>query len=308
MSTRLEYLPNELILNLFIYFDIENLHHSFWGINQRFNNLLLSLKNLSFIIKTNDSLFIELFARQIIRLKILTSLPIDLSQFSNLHSLELCQANDIQMDQIRSDIMPNLANLIISTPFHISLPSELIQELFSNAFRFLHHAQLTRVDNFQNSFKFQSLSLRSLQITCTNSNVIPQILLSCPNLLSFHITFFGQNRHILPPTSSTYNHLLEEFSLHDPYYKLSFDTIDILFRFIPNVKTLSLQFLCRVPFIYLIESILNRLEQLNRFECDILEIPNNNMVDIEIIQAMNICFQDLQCIEKDNGYRLFISE
>lgn len=307
MSTRLEHLPNELFFRLFIYFDIRNLYHSFWGINQRFNNLIHSLNNLSFITQKNDLLFIEIFARQIIRLKITTSQDIDLSQFSNLQSLELCQASDIQIEQIRSNIMPNLVNLIISTPFHISLPLKLVQEVFSNSFRFLHHAQLTRVDTFQNSSNSQSFSLYSLQITCIDLNVIPQILLSCPNLYSFHIKFFGQNRHILPPS---YNHLLEEFSLDDPYHKLSFDTIDKLFLYIPNIKYLFLHFLCRVPFINLIESISNQLKQLNRFECDILEAPNddNNMVDIDTIQQMNECFHNLQCIEKDNKYRLFFTE
>ncbi|CAF3496369.1 unnamed protein product, partial [Rotaria sp. Silwood2] len=46
MSTQLEPLPNELLNDVFIYFDISNLHHSFWEINQRFNNLLRSLKFL----------------------------------------------------------------------------------------------------------------------------------------------------------------------------------------------------------------------------------------------------------------------
>lgn len=308
MPTFLEDFPNELILSLFIYFDIRNLHHTFWGINQRFNNLLLSLNNLSFIIKKNDSLFIEIFARQISRLKITSSQFIELNQFSNLNSLELCQASDIQMEQIRSDIMSNLINLIISTPFHISLPIKLIQEIFSPDFPLLQHAQLSRVDIYQNSFKYRSFSLRTLQITCTDSNVIPQILLACPNLTSFHTTFFGQNRHILPPSSPTYNHLLEEFFLHDPYHKLSFDTIHVLFLYIPNVKNLFLHFLCRIPFIELIEDILNRLEQLNQFECDILELPNDQMVDVETIQQMNDCFQNLQCIERDNGYRLFLTE
>ncbi|CAF1203877.1 unnamed protein product [Rotaria sordida] len=308
MSTRLESLPNELLIDIFIYFDILNLYNSFWGLNRRFNKLVCSLKNISLIIKENNFLSIELFAHQIIRLKIETSQSIDLSQFINLNSLELCRANQNQLEQIRSDIMPNLIYLTISTPFHISLPLELIKEIFSNGFRFLHYAYLSRLDTFENFSKFQSFSLRTLYITCTNSNIIPLILQACPNLISFHIKFFGQNRHILPPSSSTYNHLLEEFFLDDPYHKLSFDTIHILFRFIPNVKYLFLQFLCRVPFINLIESILNRLEQLNRFECDILESPNNHMVNIEIIQQMNECFQYLQCSEKDNGYRVFFTE
>ena len=206
MSTRLERFPNELLLNLFEYFDIPNLHHSFWGINQRFNNTLRSLTNLFFIIDNNHSLSTNIFTRQITRLKINTSQAVDLSQFSNLHSLELCRASDIHIGQIQSDIMPKLHSLIISTPFHISLPIELIEEIFSNSFHFLHHARLPRLDSLQTSVQLQSLSLHSLYITCTNTNVIPQILLACPNLLCFHVTFFGQNHHILPPLPSVYDH------------------------------------------------------------------------------------------------------
>jgi hypothetical protein len=308
MSTRFEQFPNEIFFDLFIYFDIPNLYYSFWGINQRFNNILRSLNNLSFVIENNNSLFIDIFARQIVRLKIKTSQAIDLSRFTNLHFLELCRASDIQMEQIRSDIMPKLVSLSISTAFHISLPLELIEEIFSNGFRFLHNAHLCRLDTFQNSPRFQSLSLHSLHITCIDSNVIPQILLACPNLSSFYITFFGQNDHILPPSSPSYDHLLEKFSLNDPYNKLSFETIHILFLYIPNVKYLFLQFLCRVPFIQLIESILNQLQQLNQFECDILEYANTPIMDIEDIQQMNECFLYLQCVQKENGYRWFLTE
>jgi hypothetical protein len=308
MSTRLEDFSNELFFDIFIYFDIPNLYHSFWGINHRFNGLLRSLNKLSFIIEKDESLLIEIFARQIIRLKINISQAIDLSQFSNLHFLELCRASDIQLEQIRSDIMPKLISLTISTPFHISLPLELIEEIFSNSFHFLHDARLCRLDTFQIPSNFQSLSLHTLHITCADSNVIPQTLSACPNLYSLHVTFFGQNHHILPPSSSSYDHLLERFSLNDPYHKLSFDTIHILFLYIPNVKYLFLQFACRVPFIQLIESILNRLEQLNEFECDILESTNNPMTNLEIIHQMNECFLYLQCVDNGNGYRLFSTE
>lgn len=305
MSTRLEDLPNELLLSLFIYFDIRNLYHSFWGLNHRFNILLGSVNNLSLIIEKDDLLLIKLFARQIYRLKILTSQSIDLSQFSNLHTLELSQANDIQLEQIRSDLMPNLVYLSITTPFHISLPLILIEEIFSNAFPFLYQVNLSRIDYLPLSL---SSSLHSLRITCIDTNIIPRILLICPNLFSFYVTFFGQNHHILPPSSSTYNHLLEKFTLDDPYHKLTFETIDILFLYIPNVKYLSLVFQCQRPFIDLIESILNRFEYLNQFNCEIFESPNNQTVELESIQQMHPCFQCLQCIEKTNDYRLFFTE
>ncbi|CAF0837163.1 unnamed protein product [Adineta steineri] len=308
LSTHLEDFSNELFFEIFEYFDILDIYHSFWGINQRFNNLLQSLNNLPLIIQNENLLPFDFCAHQINRLKINTTKPIDLTHFSNLHTLELYNANSNEIEQIQCNQMSNLVNLTISTKFHISLPLELIHDIFSNGFRLLRYVNLNRLDHFQFNSKFQSLSLNSLCITCINSNIIPQILLACPYLIRFSITFFGQNCHILPPSSPSYNHLLEKFSLFDPYHKLTCDTIQILLLYIPNVKYLNLQFLCRVPFINLIESILNRLGQLERFECDIFESPNNHMVNVETIQQMNESFQYLECIENDNGSRRFLLE
>ena len=210
MSTRFEYFPNELFLHIFTYFDISNLYYSFWNINQRFNNLIHSLKNLSLIINNNNLFLIEIFAHQIVQLKVDTSQTIDFRQFFNLHSLELCRASQLQIEQIRSNIMPNLIRLTISTPFHISLPLELIQEIFSNNFRFLHYAQISRLDMFEKLSTFQSFSLHTLRITCTNPNVILRVLQKCPNLFCYHITYFGQNHYILLPLTYS-NHSLNSF-------------------------------------------------------------------------------------------------
>ncbi|CAM4864995.1 unnamed protein product [Rotaria socialis] len=294
MSTRLESLPNEILTDMFIYFDISSLYHSFSGLNQRFNNLIQSLKHHALIIEKHNLSLIELYASQIMRLKINTPLPIDINECSNLISLELCQASKNQIEQIRSDIMPNLVYLTIIPPYHISLPMEFTQEVFSNSFHHLRSARLSRLDTFELLPGFQSLSLRTLYITCTNANTIHRVLQACPNLFSLHAQFFGQHHHIVEPISSVYNHSLEKFLLDDPYHNFSFDTLNTIFLCIPNVKYLVLQFSCRVPFIDLVENILTRLTQLDHFECDILEFPNDHMVNVEIIQQMNECFRVLE--------------
>ncbi|CAM4770990.1 unnamed protein product [Rotaria magnacalcarata] len=307
MSTRLESLPNEILTDMFIYFDISSLYNSFGGLNQRFNNLIRSLKHHALIIEKDNLSLIELYSSQIMRLKINTPLPIDISECPNLISLELCQASKNQIEQIRSDIMPHLVSLTIIPSYHISLPMEFTQEVFSDSFHHLRYARLSRLDTFELLPGFQSLSLHTLYITCTNANTIHWILQTCPNLFSLHAQFFGQH-HIVKPISSAYKHSLGKFLLDDPYHNFSFDTLDTIFRCIPNVKYLALQFSCRVPFIDLVENILNRLTQLDRFECDILESPNDLMVNVEIIQQMNECFQYLQCVQNDNGCRVFSTE
>ncbi|CAF4750416.1 unnamed protein product, partial [Rotaria magnacalcarata] len=54
MSTRLESLPNEILTDMFIYFDISSLYNSFGGLNQRFNNLIRSLKHHALIIEKDN--------------------------------------------------------------------------------------------------------------------------------------------------------------------------------------------------------------------------------------------------------------
>ena len=144
-------------------------------------------------------------------------------------------------------------------------------------------------------------------MTCININVIPQILLACPNLSSLHVTFLGEN-HPIPPPSSSYNHPLEKLILNDLYHNISFETIALLFLYIPNLTNLSLFLQSRRPFLDLIELILHRFEYLSQFECEIFESLNNPVVDLETIQQMNECFCFLQCEERENRFRCFFTE
>jgi hypothetical protein len=307
MATRFEQLPNELFGDLFTYFDLPKLQFSFWNLNQRFNDLLQSQTNLSHVLENDQASLIELFARQISRLKINTLETVDLSRLCNLRVLQLPRATAWQIEHVRPDLMPQLTDLSLSTSVYISLPLELLEDIFSSHFRYLRHVQLGRVDLFRSSFQLQSFSLRCVYVTCINPNLIRQILFSCPNLDTFHGTFIGQNHPIASPPPS-YDHPLREFALLDSYQKLSFETIEILLLYVPNVECLSLQFACKIPFIRLIETLIDRLEHLQRFECDILETPNHQMVSVESIQEMKPCFQSLECLDKDHGYRVFVTD
>lgn len=302
---RLEDLPNELFDYIFIYLDLGCVYRCFWGLNKRLNGLIRSRKNLSLILEENDWQWIEMITQQIIRLKIQTSQPIDLNLFPNLSSLQFSRANDQHLEQIRSDLLPNLTELSLNTPFHLSLPLILIEEIFSNAFHHLQRVSLTRMNTFPSSFHYQSHSLRFLRMTCMDILTVPQILSICPNLLTLHVIFVGQNRHLPYPSS---DHRLEEFLLEDSYHKLSFETLIHLFHSIPHVKTLSLICLSSQSFGQFIENLVDCCEDLIEFNCEILEGPNDDMIDLQIIQTMKECFQHLQCVEKDQQYRFFFTE
>jgi len=311
MKHLLEQLPNELFLQIFAYFDLRNLQLTFWGLNSRLNTLLLSIPNISIDLEnSNDYSLIEQFARQISRLKISLNQTIDLSEFTNIHFLELCRPNDYQFDQIRSDLLPNLFYLSITELNRITFPKDVLEEIFSGRFRNLQEAKLPRLDSLPIHLNnTQCLSLRILDITCTNPNVICQIITICPNLSKLSVTFFGSNRHILPPLGSAYNHNLGEFSLLDSYYCLTTETVEILFLYMPNLKSLNLQTQCRTAVQNLFQTISNSFSSLEQFDCGILEHRNNQMVDLISIQQINdSLFQCVQCLEKDNGSRLFFIE
>lgn len=302
---RFEDLPNELFDGIFCYLDLNCVYRSFWGLNQRLNGLLGLRKNLSLILEENHYQWIEIVARQIIRLKISSSQSIDLRRFTNLISLEFSRTTDDQLEQIRSDLLPNLTELIIHTPFHLSLPLDFIEEIFSNAFHHLKRVSLTRMNPFPLTFSSQSHSIRFLRLTCTDILLVPQILSICPNLTTLQVIFVGQNRYLPYPS---FDHRLEEFLLEDCYHKLSFETLLHLIDSIPYVKTLSLICLSSQSFGQFIEYLVNHCQDLIEFNCEILEVPNDERIDLEMIQTMKECFQHLQCVEKDQDYRLFYTE
>ncbi|CAF3721985.1 unnamed protein product [Rotaria sp. Silwood1] len=88
---KLEMLPNELLLEIFGYFELRDLYYGFSDLNIRFNKLLRSLKNFSIIFEHNDQLTISLFARQIIRVVVMPWTDIDLKRFPNLSTMYMAQ-------------------------------------------------------------------------------------------------------------------------------------------------------------------------------------------------------------------------
>jgi hypothetical protein len=308
MSKRFEHLPNELLMDLFSYFDVTSLYCSFWNINRRINYVLRSLTDLSFIMNRKQSNAMDIFVPQITRLKVNTSENIDLSRFVNLRTLDLSRANHSQLSQIRSHLMTQLVSLTLTTSCFLSMPSDLIQTIFSGDFHSLRHVRLGRVDSTLLPSTYQSTSLHRLYLTCINLNIIRQILVICPNLSCLHGTYLGENHHVPCPSSPFEHRQLHNFSLHDPYHKLSTESITILFHYMPNVESLQLQCACQMSFLYFLQTIDIHLKYLKSFECDILEWPQTQIISLDTLQNVNELFQCLQCTDQEHGYRLFVTE
>ncbi|CAF1200504.1 unnamed protein product [Rotaria sp. Silwood1] len=109
-----ELFPDELILDIFKYFDIRDLYQSFYGLNSRLNAIVQSKKNLSLKFSSPDDMddpYLDLFTPQIVKLIIDHSSFIDFELFSSLHSLILYSPSEDQLEQIYLCKFPYLIHL-----------------------------------------------------------------------------------------------------------------------------------------------------------------------------------------------------
>ena len=306
--SKFEQFPNELLLDIFDYIDIRDLFYGFWGLNKRLNYLIRSLRNLSLNLERYDLSLISLFSNHIHRLVLNTWQDMDLRQFPYLHSLILHQITSNQLRQIRSDLMPYLTYLSTSSIPDFSLMPQLTQLIFSNEMPSIRHVDLGEVQIPHLRTWSQSPSLYSVSVHCKDPSLIVFILASCPNLYYLHVHFLLGTTPIFHNTVSIIDHPLKEFILSDPYHKLSFNHIYTLLKLIPNVKKIQLNFLCKIPFIRFAQCLVDRLQYLNRFKCNIDDASNDKLTDIDIIRTIHPCFQKIHCTIDELSFRTFTTE
>jgi hypothetical protein len=307
MKNRLENLPNELLIEIFEYVDLRDLFDGFGGLNKRINDLIRSLQNLSLNLQRDEPILIALFANQIHRLVVNTWQDINLYQFPYLHSLVLHQITGNQLRQIRSEFMPSLVYLSTSSIPEFSLMPQLAQRIFSNQMPSIQHVDLGHVHVPYLRTWSQSPSLSSISVHSTDPTIIPFILNSSPNLIYLHVHFLMDTIPIFRNPPAIANHRLKQFILSDPYHQLSFNHIYTLLSFIPNLRTIRLHFLCKIPFIRLAKSLLNRLPYLQRFDCNIDDASHDKSTNLETIRQLHPCFDRLHCATNDFHFRTFIT-
>ena len=242
----LEQLPNELFLDLFNYLDIRHLHSAFWGLNARFNTLFQSYKNLYLTFDDNtDQLAMKSYAPFVTQLTIDTSYYCDFRQFPNLQRLIVCDGNSKHLAQIRPDIIPNLTHLSFLLGSIFTPSSELVDNIFSNRFPFLRHANLGRINNPATWPWSTSPSLRFVSIRSDEPLMISCILASCPNLDHLQLHVFKK----IHADASSYqppNHPLRRLTLWSDTVELTSPDIDIILINTPNVEYLYFQTMCHL--------------------------------------------------------------
>ena len=305
MPSFFEDLPNELILDVFEYLDTRDLHRGFWGLNDRFNDILRSLKNLPLIMDKNDSSLIAIFASRVVRLEVDTWHEIDLTRFSNLRWLKLCRTTRNQVTMIRPSVVPKLVYLSLSIALDFWTSTQLAQDVFSNGFPSLRHAELGRVDVPYTRSWSLSPHLHSVCVCSSDPIIVPLILSACPRLRRLKVEIFGDTHRIDLPCFRL-NHPLKRFTFADSYGILSLNDINLVLTYIPNVDYIHLT-LFEISFTQLAETFARRLHRLNRFDCYINEPsdPNEFVKDINTIRTMHPCFNRIQCFEKNHGVQHF---
>ncbi|CAF0846896.1 unnamed protein product [Adineta ricciae] len=305
MITRLEDLCNEILFDIFDYVDARDVYRGFWNLNSRLNKLLTSIDYFSLVVDQDENNeTIALLSPHIGRLIINSWEEVNLERFSNLFSLMLTRPSARQLKQIRGDTMPKLTYMSLCTNMYLSLPNQLVHDIFSSRFSRLRWARLGHIDTF-NSFQWsQSISLRHLQVGCSHTTMIPFILMSCPNLSYLHVDFLRQGEKISlsPPTIS--NHPLRQFILRDHCRVVSYNDIETLIRLIPNTEKIELRFLCKIPFMTLSQYLCSHLDRLQRFDCDITECPIS-ATSLATIRQVHPCFEPVECRTSCVDFRIF---
>jgi hypothetical protein len=306
----LEQLPNELFFYLFTFMDIHDLYSAFWGLNSRLNNLLQSCQNLCLIFdETNDLLLMKSYAPYVTRLTIDTSIIYDFSRFANLHKLTLCNENAKHLKLIQPYIIPKVTHLSFLLGSRFTTPLQIVHNVFSNKFPSLRHVNLGRINEFSIDSWSISPSLQFVSIRSNKPMIVSAILTVCPNL--YHLRL-----HVLDndPTnvvsSAPHNHPLQRFTLWSDEIELTFDYINAILTYTPNIQHLYLQTIVRTPFIHLAHGFLSRLNRLSRFDCYVKEIMNyyNRNGNLAGIHQLHCCFNRIRCIEEKAIYRIFATD
>ena len=188
----LEFLPNELIVELFKYFKTQDLFQAFYNLNTRFNYLIHSLTHLTYSTNETDNYPPSYpFIRTLI---IDTKIEDRLNCFPHVRRLILDYITDDLISQLNTSILPNLEHLSIYHKVNPLYMPDLRTKVFSNIFPTLKYCYISRMKPPYEIQKWtQSLSLRCLKLTNIDSFIYTSVLTACPNLYYLKFNLLNQS-------------------------------------------------------------------------------------------------------------------
>jgi hypothetical protein len=290
--SKLEVLPNELLVEIFEYFTARELYCIFYGLNRRFRSIVDSISDLSLTV--SDHTFYELSGldgRRVRKLSIDGATKIDLRLYPQTLALRWIRPVDAALRQLCSfDGFPCMKHLSILYTKPSGSIARLHQLIFSNGFPLIRTCRLSRIDAICSWTS--SPNLRTLLVCGTNEPLMFQrILGACPNLSRLHLHLLGSVHSVSTMTNVHRNlkrlYLTSSWSL---YY------LENVLRMVPGLVLFNGKWLVREqPILYFqqLSDTFNRfLPHLNRFECDFLFTPVDSVRDMSAttLGKLHPCF------------------
>lgn len=237
---RFESLPNEILFEIFQYFDAKQLFRLFYNLNSDFNTLLQSVNNLFLSLKTssygkiNHDNYLIPYVNILI---IYDSIEINLNSFIKLRRLILVKPTDEFLQQLEINHLPYLEHLYIRLA---SRNQKNWSHLFLNGFSDLKTCCIYKPGLLTIILAWPQISsLRILKIGDINLSIYKSILLSCPNLNFLKFTLIESNTKSM----DTFHHSnLKKLVIVIPWFEeLSEDCdMNFYFLFIPNLEQLTI--------------------------------------------------------------------
>lgn len=314
IPSKLENLPNEILIEIFDYIQINHLIYAFLNLNHRFNSILFSLNIHLRVLYPDDliqnnieqshSVNLLINPKCISRLHLTNDKNIPNEQiinYSNIRSL-LCDTPTTKIIEfLTPERFPRLEYLRIG--YYKSKNgqiNQLHQSIFSNKFPFLRKCSLNNIND--NEIWTGSPSIHLLGIWCDNPRtVVQRILYALQNLryLELYLTW-PSTFPILDEKIINQHMNLNSLKLH-LCAQWTLEKLDSFLAYIPKVKYLYLlssyfdaHMNCfQWDFKVLANILLCRLPNLSRFNCEFI-FKRLKSSDLDSISSLHSCFDRIK--------------
>lgn len=338
MVTRLEDLPNELLLDLLEFLDFRSFYH----LNNRLDSLIHKQKNLTVIHKNEQPICPEFssgsstsdveeenrrfspwnqidddfcsLARNVSHLIIESSISVDLRKFASLRFLTIHSLKKSYLETIKNGELKHLEFLSFSSFDESKVPKSFVEIFFPTENLSLRQIEIGSIPRnlfnelYSASFLRKSSSnLVVLKVKLNSPDIISFILLAIESLRQLDVVFTIDTLSAIHPDPESFDHQLKRFSLRDPYHRLNFNRVLTALKLMPNVEKLYLNFSTKLSFFKLAKSILRRLDSLKYFSGEIDDVSNERNFSLEQVQRLHPAFSRLQITIDDLQFRTFVS-
>jgi hypothetical protein len=296
-----EQLPNEIIHELFEYFDIYELYRTFSRLNSRLDSLITNFKFLQIMFYSIEDINHPIHRYFLPKIK---TLIINHSKnfydpikfyLSSIRCLILRRPSREQWDSIRPIYFPYLERLYLINSIFAYRTEEFCRLIFSNRFPLLHTCSLPFVSYDENNQWTYSPALRSLQINLWDIRVYTQILAACPNLIRFKMELSGgNNQEQISISNSDQKHSTLRYLALRSSNPITCELMDSILSFVPNLEHFLLRTIHQRPSYVPIDTLASIFQD---------RTPRLHRININLTLPESLC-----CPKKiNNKYFLFKS-